>query len=177
MPHDSLPFDPAGPSHGVVQGVAAFGQAVQHLLARAAEVGAELTLIDADFARWPLSQPAMLQAWHDWALTHRAARGRLLAQDWSVVARQQGAWVRWQAPWSHRLQALQLAPEDATQWPGTLMVARGVGGLKVQGGGLDQPLVKAVWHTEAAECRSWLVTVDVILQRSTTIVPHSTFGL
>lgn len=171
------PFDPHGPASVVLQGQDAFAQAVATLLARAAQVGAELTLIDPDFGDWPLSQPAVLQAWRDWTRGHPGAQARVLAQDWSKLTRWHGAWARWHAPWSHRVRTLQLAAEDAPQWPGTLMVASGVGGLRVQGGGLDQPGVKTVWTTAPAECRTWLRMVDVILQRSTTVVPHGTFGL
>ncbi len=170
-PHEL--FAPGATTQGVLHGEAAFAQAVVRLLGRAAEAGAALTVVDADFARWPLSAPEALQAWQDWVMTHRSAQGRMLARDWSAVARQHGRWVRWHAPWGHRLQTLEMAPEDAPMWPGTLLVAAGVGGLKFA----EESGQQVFWTTDRVQCRAWLATVDVILQRSTTVTPHSTFGL
>jgi len=172
-PEPNALFAPGATTQGVLRGEAAFAQAVVSLLRRAAELGAPLTLVDADFARWPLSAPETLQAWQDWVMTHRGAQGRMLAQDWSAVGREHGRWVRWHTPWGHRLHTLAMAPEDDPMWPGTLMVAAGVGGLKVT----EESGQQVFWTTDRVQCRAWLATVDVILQRSSTVTPHGTFGL
>lgn len=169
----SAVFVPGGATQGVLHGDAAFAQAVLRLLGLAAQSGAPLTLVDADFARWPLGDAQALQTWRDWLTRHPGSQGRMLARDWPAVARKHGSWVRWHTPWGHRLQALAMAPEDAPQWPGTLMVAAGIGALHCT----EESGQKVFWTTDRVQCRAWLATVDVILQRSTVVAPHSTFGL
>jgi hypothetical protein len=158
---------------GVLQGWPAITEAMTRLFALAASQGVDLVLVDTDFARWPLSQPAVLGAFQQWAVSHRGCQARLLARDWQPALRHHGGWLRWQAPWAHRVSCLQMQPEDAPQWPGTLMVAAGIGALRVVDGAHDT----ARWVTDPPRSREWLQEIDVILQRSMNVTPHATLGL
>lgn len=167
------PFAAGQPDAGSVDDWTSFASLAARLVERAAEQGADLTLIDTDFGRWSMGGAAMLAAWHLWTVSHRGCHARLLAADWQPMVQRQGAWVRWHTPWGHRVQCLQIQPEDASQWPGTLVVAHGLCGARI----VDERAGRGVWTTDRRQLHDWLHQVDVILQRSMNVTPHATLGL
>jgi hypothetical protein len=150
-----------------------FAQHARLAFALAADTGADLTLVDKDFSHWPLSQPTVLKAWADWASAHRRAQCKLLAQDWQPALQKQGGWLNWRTPWGHRVQCVQLQPEDEPQWPGSLLVIHGHWAARL----VEPQVGRGLWTTERAVMREWLRQVDVILQRSMIVSPHASLGL
>ncbi len=152
---------------------AGFGEQAAQLLAAAGAQGADLTLVDMNFRHWPLSAPAVVSAFGQWAVSHRGCQAHVLAQDWQPVVQHHGGWLRWRTPWGHRVACLQLQPEDEAQWPGTLLVAHGLGGLRV----LDPVSGRGRQTADPRQLREWLREVDVILQRSVSVTPSANLGL
>jgi len=152
---------------------AGFGERAVHWLTAASAQGADLTLVDTDFRRWPLSAPQVVAAFGQWAVSHRGCQAHVLAQDWQPMVRHHGAWLRWRTPWGHRVSCLQLQPEDEAQWPGTLLVAHGLGGLRV----LDPASGRGRQTADPRQLREWLRELDVILQRSVSVTPSANLGL
>jgi hypothetical protein len=163
----------AHPAEQALSSWVGFAQEAERLLVAAAEQGAHLTLVDADFRHWPLSSPAVLAACGQWAVSHPRCQAQVLAQDWRPVVQHHGGWLRWRTPWGHRVSCLQSQAEDEAPWPGTLLVAHGLGGLRV----VDPVSGRGRQTADARQLREWLREVDVILQRSVTVTPLASLGL
>jgi hypothetical protein len=150
-----------------------FAQHAQGAFELAAQTGADLTLVDADFAHWPLSQPAVMLSWAQWATAHRRAQCKLLAQDWRPALQKQGAWLNWRTPWGHRVHCARVQTEDLPQWPGCLLLVHGHWAARL----LEPSVGRGRWTCDRRVMREWLREVDVILQRSIIVTPQATLGL
>ncbi len=172
-PADPSAHPSAHPGDQALSSWVAFAQEAERLLVAAAEQGADLTLVDTDFRHWPLSAPAVLAACGQWAVSHPRCQAHVLARDWQPVLQRHGGWLRWRTPWGHRVSCLQPPPDDEAPWPGTLLVAHGLGGLRV----LDPLSGRGRLTTDGRQLREWLREIDVILQRSVTVMQPAQQGL
>ncbi|MBI3369042.1 MAG: hypothetical protein HY021_11560, partial [Burkholderiales bacterium] len=127
-----------------------------------------LTLVDADFAHWPLGEPPVLAALTDWVRA-RGHRVRMIGLDFDSTARQLPRFAAWRRDWAHRFEAWQ--PEEAGDLP-TLLLWPGAGlelldpvrwlGRRVQ--------ERAAWQALVESC-------DAKLQRCVPAWPATTLGL
>lgn len=72
----------------------------------------ELCAWSADFADWPLDEPAVLDALTQW-LRPAGRRLTLLARDYEAVQRRLPRFAAWRRPWMHRIAAWRLADDQA----------------------------------------------------------------
>lgn len=113
---DGAPDLPAGPFIGRES----FRQLLRQSFAAAAEGGwHELLISDPDFADWPLGEPAVVQALHDWA---QKSTGRciVLARSYDAVPRQHALFVRWRSQWQHKIECLEYPGEQTQEVPSLL---------------------------------------------------------
>lgn len=160
-------------TEGIIDGRQDFVQALREGLQYAAEQGGrELLWLDADFAAWPLSEPAMLEALKQWALPHR--RLRIAAAQYDAVQRLHPRFVQWRRTWDHVVQAVQYQAEDVgVGRPVGLLMAPGLFSLRL----LDAQQWRAALSVRTADdvaCREWF---DAVWQRSTESFSASTLGL
>lgn len=146
----------------------------QALLAAAEEGGRELCWLDTDFSSWPLSDGALLDALHRWALPHR--RLRLLASDYEALRRVHPRFVQWRQMHDHVVSARAYDPADLLERsqpsPQGLVLAPGLLVMKVWSpvrGSLNLRDAR-----EEAGAREWF---DAIEQRSVDSFASSTLGL
>ncbi|MEO6407697.1 MAG: hypothetical protein ABIO45_02985 [Burkholderiaceae bacterium] len=99
-----------------------FHSAVRHAISQAAETGCrELWWSDADFADWPISEPAVLEDLRRWARPHRKLV--LLAQGFDAVARRHPRWVDFRRAWSHVVECRGIDELDAGPMPSVLLAS------------------------------------------------------
>lgn len=146
----------------------------QALLLAAAQGGRELCWMDADFAAWPLSDPALLDTLHQWALPHR--RLRLLAADYEPLRRVHPRFVQWRQLHDHVVVARAYDPAEAADRgqpaPQGLVLAPGLLTMR-----LWSPVRASLSLRDArdeASAREWF---DAIEQRSADSFASSTLGL
>jgi hypothetical protein len=147
--------------------VTALHEAIEQALARRARL---MAWVDADFADWPLDDPALLQRLSDW-LRLPGRRLQLLAADYEG-ARRHARFMACYRLWSHAISAHGPAQDDAAALPCLLLAD-------------DTCLVqlpdKARWRgwatTEPPELRAWRERTDALLQRSAPAFAVTTLGL
>lgn len=170
------PVDPAArpdprPELQPIDGRSAFHQAVRDALASAADAGsAEIVLVDADFADWPLGERAVLESLGRWAATRR--RMTLLGGSFDALPRQAPRFLAWRQAWSHIVDFRTPEDLDPRQLPTWLHVP----GLVVLR--LDDPVHHrgiVSWRpVEQVEARE---AIDALSQRSIETFPATTLGL
>jgi hypothetical protein len=151
--------------------VAAFhervGEAIDEAAARRCR---QLTLVDPDFAAWPLERPAVIAALTRFIqLPER--RVVLVGLRFDAVQREQPRFVRWRRTYAHAVHAL--APVDEScELPTVLLADRGLG-LRVlerlhwRGRVVTDPRALAVLADE----------VDAFAQRCQPVFAATTLGL
>ncbi len=156
---------------GPIDSRGGFLAAVRALLAEAAEAGGRtLLLVDADFADWPLGEPAVVDALAAWAQPHR--RLVLLAGSFDELPRRHPRWVQWRRSYSHVVDCRLHDEQDAGSLPTLLLVDARVG-LKIA----DKRHWRGRWSRDAADLRRWIDDVDARVQRSSTSFPATVLGL
>lgn len=149
-----------------------FSDRVSAALAVAAVGGGSLTLIDADFAKWPLGQRNVVEAFQQWALASKGHTCTLVAGDFSAFALTHPRWVTWRTRWGHRLACHEAPPECLSKLQATFILQDTLGFRLVEsrhGAGF--------WTRDKADLRVWQQEIDVILQRSHEAMPPTTLGL
>lgn len=162
------------PSHRIFTTRSDFVEALRHGLELAAEKGCrEMWWCDSDYADWPLSEPAVLDALTRWCLPHR--RLVMVAQTYDEVRHSHSRFVQWRTRFSHVLDARQYGEDgDETQevLP-TLMLAPTVVTVRL----FDKQVWRgSVSYDKADEIRARDL-VDAIAQRSTPSFASTTLGL
>lgn len=162
------------PSHRIFTTRSDFVEALRQGLNLAAEKGCrEMWWCDSDYADWPLSEPAVLDALTRWCLPHR--RLVMVAQTYDEVRHSHSRFVQWRTRFSHVLDARQYGEEgDETQevLP-TLMLAPTVVTVRL----FDKHVWRgSVSYEKADEIRARDM-VDAIAQRSTPSFASTTLGL
>ncbi|MBT9458608.1 MAG: hypothetical protein IV097_18450 [Burkholderiaceae bacterium] len=162
------------PSHRIFATRSDFVEALRHGLELSAEKGCrEMWWCDSDYADWPLSEPAFLDALTRWCLPHR--RLVMVAQTYDEVRHSHSRFVQWRTRFSHVLDARQYGEDgDETQevLP-TLMLAPTVVTVRL----FDKHVWRgSVSYEKADEIRARDL-VDAIAQRSTPSFASTTLGL
>lgn len=160
-------------AEGLVNSRADFVEALRQGVLMAAEQGCrELCWLDVDFQRWPLSEPAVLDALKSWALPHR--RLRLLAADFEALRRNHPRFVHWRKHWDHVVMARQFVLDDLPAGgPMALMLAPGLFSLRLLDGRSWRASI-SFQTPDLLGAREWF---DAIEQRATEAFPASTLGL
>ena len=160
---------------GLVESSAEVRQMLRQALQRAAEEGGrELCWLDPDFADWPLSEAALLDALHRWALPHRKLR--LLSTHYETLRRVHPRFVQWRQTHDHVVQARAFDPADLAERsnpaPMGLLLAPGLLTLKLW---TPSRASLSLHDTrEEAMAGEWF---DAIEQRSADSFASSTLGL
>jgi hypothetical protein len=175
MADDTLDTSPApagGELSGRISSWRDFEDRVGAAMAVAATQASNLTLVDADFARWPIGRRSVMAAFQQWALASKVGHCTLLGGSFENFARVHPLWVAWQRNWLHRVRCHQ-APDEFKAALAPMLVLHGKLGLR-----LNEPLHgSGVWTRDTVTLASWLQEVDVILQRSPEAMPATTLGL
>ncbi|MDH0865911.1 hypothetical protein [Mitsuaria sp. GD03876] len=161
---------------GLVETAEAVRQMLRQALLLAAERGGrELCWLDPDFTAWPLSDPALLEGLHRWALPHRKLR-LLAAVDYEALRRVHPRFVQWRQLHDPVVQPRAYDPADllerSTPAPMALLLAPGLLTLR-----LWTPSRASLSLGDAREeamAREWF---DAIEQRSADSFASSTLGL
>ncbi len=132
----------------------------------------ELVAVDADFADWPLDDPALLRALTDW-LKRPQRRLVLLAARFDGVPLRHPRFTAWRRDWAHAVPAWQAAGDMAAELPSVLLddaglcVQRRVDSRRCEG---RTQRDRRLAHAVRGE-------VDVFLQRSEPAFAANTLGL
>ena len=148
-----------------------FQDAIRAAIEKAAETGAaEITMVDPDFADWPLNDRAVVDALARWANSRR--RLVVFAQSFDELARRAPRFTQWRRPWSHIVQFRSDPELEAEQVP-TLLQVSGVKAIRL----VDQVRHRGTASSRPSdhvECRE---AIDALLQRSVEAFPSTTLGL
>lgn len=145
----------------------------QALQLSAEQGGRELFWVDNDFTDWPLSDPAVLDTLHRWALPHR--RLHLLAPDYEPLRRAHPRFVEWRRLHDHVVTAKAFDPADLDRSqpaPSGALLAPGL--LVFKQWSPVRASLALRQAREEATVREWF---DAIEQRSTDSFGSSTLGL
>jgi len=162
------------PSHRIFTTRSDFVLALRQGLELAADKGCrEMWWCDSDYADWPLSEPAVLDALTRWCLPHR--RLVMVAQTFDEVRHSHSRFVQWRTRFSHVLDARQYGEDgDETQdvLP-TLMLAPTVVTVRL----FDKQVWRGSVSCEKGDEIRARDLVDAIAQRSTSSFASTTLGL
>lgn len=170
-----IPWDDPEAEGGRLDGWAAWALAVRALLSEAAAHPTDLFLFDDDYTRWPLGEAGCVDSLEHWALSGRARHLTLLARQWDAVPRQHPRWVRWRAPWGHRVSCKSLPENEESAWQTLrpMMVLKDRLGIEL----LDTEHGIGHWSRRPATLQEWWRSGDAISQRSVDALPVTTLGL
>lgn len=156
---------------GLIEGRNELTAAWRALLLEGAAAGArELVCVDADFAGWPLDEPALVDALGRWA--RPAGRAfRMIAVDFEPVARQHPRFAAWRRDWAHRFEARRLGEHERVDLPSLLLA--GSQAIEV----LDRERWRARRVSAPADLRSLHEQCEAIAQRCEPSWPSTTLGL
>ncbi|OYV01112.1 MAG: hypothetical protein CFE45_06255 [Burkholderiales bacterium PBB5] len=130
----------------------------------------QVTLVDRDFAHWPLGEPAVLDHLGQW-LRLPGRQLRLLALDFASTERALPRLARWRRDVVHALQCATPVDDAGLAWPSVLMT----GTTAVQ---LLDPLHwRARLHHGAAEMQALAHEIDALAQRCEPAWPVTHLGL
>lgn len=164
-----MPGDEQGILTGRAAWIASLRSALVSLSAEAASPR-ELQLWSADFAEWPLDEPAVIEALTLW-LRPAGRRLTLIARDFETTARRHPRLARWRRDWSHRIDA----------WSPTVPLEAEPAGLLLLGTQVVQLLDAVHWRStqgrDAQLARTWRERIDAALQRCEAAWPATTLGL
>ncbi len=161
----------AHPACGPITSRGEFHRTLQAAMGHVAKVGCRhLWWCDADFADWPLNDPALIASLSAWAQSHR--RLTLMATTFDTFAQRHPRWVAWRQPWSHIVTCRVLEEVEHGACP-TLLLAPEVLVLRLADpihhrGSLSADLADTVRAREE---------IDALLQRSAEAFPATTLGL
>ena len=148
-----------------------FHAAVRHAVAQAAETGCrELWWSDADFADWPIGEPAVLEDLRRWARPHRKLV--LLAQSFDAVARRHPRWVDFRRAWSHVVECRGIDEIDSAAMPSVLL-ASGLLVLRMA----DPVHWRGSVSRDAAAMAQTRELLASMAQRSTRAFPSTVLGV
>jgi hypothetical protein len=150
---------------------AEFTAAIRSSFAIAAHEGAaEIVLVDADFADWPLNERAVLESLSAWVDSRRSLL--LFGDSFDELARRHSRFVEWRRQWAHAVRCRNDPELEASQLP-TLVLVAGVSCVRLVDRSHHRGTVSNR-QVDLAECRQ---AVDALLQRSVEAFPVTTLGL
>lgn len=130
----------------------------------------ELRAWSADFADWPLDEPAVLDALTQW-LRPAGRRLSLLARDYDAVQRRLPRFAAWRRPWVHRIAAWRLADDQQPAEPAWLWSR--TAGVRWH----DNVHWRGLLVHDRAALVQWREQTDAWLQHSEASWPVSPLGL
>lgn len=130
-----------------------------------------LTLVDADFAAWPLDDAALLQSLTAF-LQLPQRRLVLLAYRFDTVQRGFARFVAWRRNWAHAVEAWT-PPEDTEVRLPTLAIDDDRLSLQV----FDTTHWRGRLQLDDREVRQWQDEIDALLQRCEAAFPVHHLGL
>lgn len=164
--------DAEGPGGPAIDSRDGFVAAVHGAVARARDCGARrMVWADADFADWPLDEPALLEPLAAWARLPQR-RLTLVAVRFEPLQRRSPRFVAWRQTWSHAVDAFTPAPGDEADLPSLLLVERVCAVHRA-----DPARNRGRIVEEASELRGWVDGIDAFLQRCDPAFPVTTLGL
>jgi hypothetical protein len=168
-PHDDGPSQ--SPTEAILASRDDFQRALLAGLSEADDAGSALLWFsDADFAAWPLGQPALIDALTRWVGARR--RLVLLAADYEGLASRHPRWHRWRRHWSHAVECRRVAEELAATVPTMLLVPQRVA-VRLHDPRRHRGRVLRA-EADLAACAQQL---DALSQRSEGALPVTTLGL
>ena len=148
-----------------------FVDAVRQALTLAEQGGArEIVLADADFAEWPLNEPALIETLTRWIDARRELT--VFAHHFDELARRQIRFVEWRRQWAHAVRCRSDPDLDAEQVP-TLLLVPGLCTLRL----LDRIRFRGVVSNRPVDLTDARERADALLQRSVDAFPVTTLGL
>jgi len=160
---------------GRIEGWSAWAECVRAAIAEAADTSSALYLQDPDFARWPLGERACVESFDRWVLLRGRASATLVALGWDAVVRQHPRWLRWRAPWGHRVSCLSLPDDQISSIEGFAPMLLLEGRLALQIVDTEHGL--GHWSRDASTVRAMWHQGDAISQRSLDSGISATLGL
>lgn len=173
-PHDSKGPNgrPESAADVRIDSRASFTAAVmQGFAAAMAGSSRRIVCVDADFADWPLDDPALHQQWMAW-LRRPQRQLVLLAADFARVPQRHPRFVTWRREWSHAISPLAAPPDVAANLPTLLLDDQGLM-LRL----VDRVHWRGRLSRDEASARPWREEIDALLQRSEAAFPVNTLGL
>ena len=162
------------PTHRIFTTREEFVQALRVGVSQAAEQGCrEMWWCDSDYADWPLSEPAVLDALTRWCLPHR--RLVMVAKTFDEIRHSHSRFAQWRIRFSHVLETSQYGEEgdESHDAMPTIMLASSVVTVRL----FDKHVWRgSVSHERADELRAKEL-IDAIAQRSIASFACTTLGL
>ncbi|MEO8296564.1 MAG: hypothetical protein ABI574_02010 [Burkholderiales bacterium] len=156
---------------GRIDGRVAFEQGVRAFMAAAVTCGCPtLWLVDADFARWPLGERDVVDAFAQWIGPRR--RLVLMAASFEQLRKRHPRWVRWHAPWVHGIEC-RLVHEDDRPRVHALALAPGHHALQLA----DDLRCRGQFVSDAMGLQACAESVEALYARSEAGLPVTTLGL
>jgi hypothetical protein len=150
---------------------AEFVDAIRASFAIAAHEGArEILLVDADFADWPLNEPAVIESLAAWVDSRRSLL--LFADTFDEFARRHSRFVEWRRQWAHAVRCRNDPELEASQLP-TLMLVPAISCVRL----VDRVRHRGTASNRAVDMAECQEAVDALLQRSVEAFPVTTLGL
>ena len=130
----------------------------------------EITLIDTDFAPWPLDDSAVIDALTRW-IRLPGRRLRLVGNRFDVIERDQAGFAAWRKPFAHAIECLTPTDIDPGDMPSMLL--------------LDSASLELLdrerWQARTTSERRTLVLqrerLDALMQRCEAAWPVTVLGL
>lgn len=166
--NDAASAPPMRPIESRAQFAAAVHEVLDQALTRRSR---RMLWVDADFAEWPLDDPALLQRLTAWVqLPQRQLV--LLAVRYDELGRRCARFVAWYRMWAHVASAFSPAVDDVADLPCALLA---------DGAALVHLLDAQRWRgwatSDVSLQRLWRDRLDAVLQRSEQAFPATTLGL
>ena len=156
----------------VVDSPASFASALQWGFARAIDRGARrIVAVDADFAAWPLDDPALLERLGAW-LRRPQRELVLLAATFDEMPRRHPRFVAWRQPRAHAIPGWQ-APDDLDVPLPTLLLDDGPLLVRL----IDPARWRGRASLDARAAKLQRDEIDALLQRSEPAFPANQLGL
>jgi hypothetical protein len=130
----------------------------------------ELTLVDPDFAEWPLGEAHVLNDLTRWAKPHRKLT--MIARNYDQVVRRHPRFVEWRRNFAHVMSCREPDEADVQDLP-SLLLAPGLLVLRR----IDVGGWRASLSTDPADTLVWRDGLDALTQRSSEAFPATTLGL
>ena len=164
-------MDTSEPQHTLITSRSEVHAGLRAAFADAAAQGCrEIWLCDADFADWPLNEPALIEHLTQWAKPYRKLT--LIAQSFDEFPRRHARWVAWRRTWSHVVECRANVELEAGKMP-TMLLAPGLVTVRL----VDPERYRGSVSRVPADAIHARELIDAVLQRSEEAFPATSLGL
>ncbi len=130
----------------------------------------EFFICDEDFADWPLSDAAVIDALTRWVLPHRKLT--MFARHFDEVTRRHARFTQWRQTYAHVIDCRALDDDEIKELP-SMLVAPSIVCVKL----FDRARYRGGVSHEAGDILRNRELFDAVSQRSIESFPASTLGL